>query len=307
MLTLYGRHVGKTVARPKELAGRLERLLTFWGNKTLADINGSSCRLYVEHRGTSAAARRELEDLRAAVYLHRKEGLCSEVVEVAVPPKPPPRERWLSRSEAAKLLWAAWSYREQQNFRGTDRRTRRHIARFILVALYTGTRASAICGASFRQQPGHGWVDLDTGVFHRRASGAKRTKKRQPAIPLPDELLAHMRRWRARGQEYVIEWNGGPVDRIYRAFTRVAKDAGLGPDVTPHVLRHTAVTWSMQAGTDPWEAAGYYGLTLETLREHYGHHHPAHMNSARTAFRRLRRSPTKKPAKKTPEGGVNGG
>ena len=34
---------------------------------------------------TAAAARRELEDLRAAINHHRREGLCSEIVSVVLP------------------------------------------------------------------------------------------------------------------------------------------------------------------------------------------------------------------------------
>ena len=30
----------------------------------------------------------------------------------------------------------------------------------------------------------------------------------------------------------------------------------------------------MQNGTDPWQAAGYLGMSLETLLKTYGHHHP---------------------------------
>jgi hypothetical protein len=39
-------------------------------------------------------ARRELEDLRAAIRYHHKEGLCAALVAVALPPKPRARERW---------------------------------------------------------------------------------------------------------------------------------------------------------------------------------------------------------------------
>ena len=47
---------------------------------------------------------------------------------------------------------------------------------------------------------------------------------------------------------------------------RVVKaDAGLGPDVTPHVLRYTAATWLMQSGTNSWEAAGFLGMSVEML------------------------------------------
>jgi integrase len=56
--------------------------------------------------------------------------------------------------------------------------------------------------------------------------------------------------------------------------------------MTPHVLRHTAATWPMQAGTDP--SAGFLGMTVETLMEHYGHHHPDYLSGARGAFSRHR-------------------
>ena len=36
----------------------------------------------------------------------------------------------------------------------------------------------------------------------------------------------------------------------------------------------------MQNGTDPWQAAGYLGMSLKTLLETYGHHHPDHLKDA---------------------------
>jgi site-specific recombinase XerD len=67
------------------------------------------------------------------------------------------------------------------------------------------------------------------------------------------------------------------------------KNAGLGPDVTPHVLRHAAATWLMQTGTDPRQAAGFLGMTVETLMGRYGHHHhPDYLSGARGAFSRHR-------------------
>jgi integrase len=288
VLALYGRDVAPNHARPDETGQRIKALLSFFGDKLLSDLNGSVCRAYVEHRDTTGASRRELEDLRAAINHHRREGLCNAIVEVVIPKAAPARDRWLTREEAARLLRAAWRYREVQKGRETDRRSRQHVAKFILVALYTGTRASAVCGAALGPTVGRGWIDLDRGVFYRRAAGKRETKKRQPPVPLPPGLLAHLRRWRRRGQRFAIEWNREPVQGIKKAFARVVKDAGLGRDVTPHVLRHTAATWLMQAGTEPWEAAGFLGMSVETLMRVYGHHHPAYLSGARDAFSRHR-------------------
>jgi hypothetical protein len=40
----------------------------------------------------------------------------------------------------------------------------------------------------------------------------------------------------------------------------------------------------MQKGTDPWQAAGSLGITLEQLQENYGHHHPDFQEEAAEAF-----------------------
>jgi hypothetical protein len=62
------------------------------------------------------------EDLRAAINHHRREGLCSEIVSVVLPPRTDARERWLTRSEAARLLWAAWRARQVMRDKATMRR-----------------------------------------------------------------------------------------------------------------------------------------------------------------------------------------
>jgi integrase len=294
VLALYGKVKAGSQSRPKETAGRISRLLEFFGDKMLGDVNGDLCRAYVAQRSTDAAARRELEDLRAAINHHRREGLCSHTISIVLPEERPPRERWLTRTEAAALVRAAWHYREVQKGVETDRRSRRHVAKFVLVGLYTGTRAGAVCGAALQPTVGHGWIDVDHGVFYRRAPRQRETNKRQPPVPLPPQLLAHLRRWKKSGQRFVVEWNGKSVKAIEKAFANAVADAALGPDVTPHVLRHTAPTWLMQSGTSPWEAAGFLGMSLEMLLERYGHHHPDHLSGARKAFAKHREAVAEK-------------
>lgn len=260
-------------ARPNEVAGRAKALLAYWGDKTLDEVNGPNCRDFAQKQ---ANARRKLEDLRAAISHFIAEGMCREIVKVVLPPKGEPRDRWLTRSEAARLIWSAWRYREVQKGKPTGRRSRQHVARFILVALYTGTRAGAVCGAALQPTEGSGWVDLERGVFYRRPKGVAETKKRRPPVRLPSRLLAHMRRWKERRIciSHVVEWNGQPVKDVDKAFRNTVKAAGLGADVTPHVLKHTSITWSMQRGTSKEDAASFYGTTVETIERHYWHHHP---------------------------------
>src|SRR5215467_7730860 len=156
--------------------------------------HGDRCRAFVATRSTPTAAREDLVVLRAAINHHRQEGHCHAIVQVVLPDKAVGRERWCTRSEIAKLLWRAWRFRETQEGVPTERRSRRHVARFILVAVYTGTRAGAVCAAALEQTEGKGWIDLDRGIFYRRPAGERETKKRKPPVPLPRRLLAHLRR-----------------------------------------------------------------------------------------------------------------
>ena len=124
VVALYARHIADRHARPHETSARLDRLLNFFGDKMLGDVNGELCRAYVRERGRQFAARRELEELRAAINYHHSEGLCQAIVAVVLPPKSEPRGRWLSRGEAARLIWSAWRYREIQKGHPTGRRAR---------------------------------------------------------------------------------------------------------------------------------------------------------------------------------------
>jgi integrase len=289
VLSIYLADAARRIADTDKLAWRMDALARFFGTMTLADINGPLCRSYAAQRGSAANARRELEDLRAAINHHRREGLCDRVVEVVLPPKAPARERWLTRSEAARLMWAAWRYREPYRGSDTAKKPRQHIARFILAALYTGSRSAAVTGAALRPTEGRGYVDLAEGVFYRKAIGRTETNKRQPTVRLPDRLLAHMRRWHANGisTHSVIEYEGRAVASIKKAFRHVAKDAGL-EGVSPHTLRHTAVTWAMQNGADPYHVGGFFGLSPQMISRVYGHHHPDHQRGVAEALTRKR-------------------
>jgi integrase len=118
----------------------------------------------------------------------------------------------------------------------------------------------------------------------RVASGeAQDAKKRAPVVRLGKRILSHLRRWKrldAGTVSYLCHYEGRPVRKLRRSWAAAVKRAGLGPEVTPHVLRHTRATWLMQAGVDPWEAAGHLGMTVETLERTYGHHHPSFQERA---------------------------
>ena len=56
--------------------------------------------------------------------------------------------------------------------------------------------------------------------------------------------------------------------------------AGLDPDVTAHVLRHTCATWLLQACVSVYDVAGVLGCSEEVIRRTYGHHAQDHLRQA---------------------------
>ena len=283
-----------------EIEARIDRLNNFWGGKMLSQVNSRSCTAYARHRGHRGGARRDLETFRAAINHHAKEGFHRGVVRVSLPPKGEARDRWLTRNEAAALIWHCWRYREKQTVHAgvskgrpmhTERRPLRHVARFILIGLYTGTRAGAIASASPYAEPGRSYVDLERGIFYRKPIGKRATKKRQTPAPIPPRLIAHLRRWKERKlmATCFVEFNGKPVASVRKGFKSAVRLAGLTGKVMPHTLRHTAATWLMQRGVPIWEAAGFLGMSPEVLQDTYGHHHPDYLQSAAAAIGRKSR------------------
>ena len=277
VLAIYAEQHAPHTAAPEQIAYAIQALVPFLGGLPVESLNGPVCRRYHEARAVSAGTvRRELATLQAAINHCVREGHLTAGRQLTLPAKPPPRDRWLTRKEVADLIRTA----------RRDPKTR-HVARFILIAVYTGTRSSAIQGLRFMPHTGGGYVDTETGIMYRRAAGKAETKKRTPTVPVPPRLLAHLRRWERMGSAWAVEFRGAGVANIKVAWGTVLKRSGID-HCTKHDLRHTAATWLMSVGTDLWAAAGFLGMDVETLKDTYGHHHPDHMRDAVEAFDRMR-------------------
>ncbi|MCA1498089.1 tyrosine-type recombinase/integrase [Bradyrhizobium sp. NBAIM14] len=286
--------------RKKELIAVCQNMGNWFGHRIVGDLNGELQERYAAERtrhvikmvegvrtnvdtGEHApvAAYRDLKFLAAAInryFKHKVGGVVTQFSPV-LPDAPESRVRWLTRSEAAKLLWAAWRGRKETKLPGSKgRHTSRHIARYILVGLYTGSRNGDICGAATIPTIGRGYVDLEKGIFRRKPDDKKETSKRQPTVPIPPRLLAHMRRWQRLGisQRAVIEFNGKPVVTIREGWESVVERAGLATEdkqqkVLRHTLRHTAITWYLDQGVDIEKVSLYCGVSVATIRKTYRH------------------------------------
>ncbi|MAS42240.1 MAG: integrase [Rhodobacteraceae bacterium] len=282
VLARYGADRGPKAVGKVTMANNITRLAGFWGDLTCDLVKGSTCTAYERHRAKprtnaagqtftagTATVRRELGVLQAALRYAHAEGMLVHPIQVTLTESGLPRDRWLTRSEAARILRAAAP----------------HARRFILLSLYTGRRMSAVLELTWAR------VDLERGVARFREDGQRETKKRRGECRLPRQLANHLRRWKALarpGETHVVAFRGRPVASIKTAVRRACERAEITEDVTQHALKHTAITWAMMAGLDVEDAAEYFDTSPATIRNHYWHHSPNHQARGVAAMERRR-------------------
>jgi len=155
---------------------------------------------------------------------------------------------------------------------------------FVAFALNTAMRHREILRTRFEQ------VDLDKRRLQiPRAKGGPREQ------PITAEL-AHMLRWEMemRGTEGWIFPSPRPGasltgcrDRMEQPFRNAVTRAGLDPRiVTPHVLRHTAITKLVQAGVDLPTIQQISGHKTLAMVLRYTHVHGTHVDKAIAALGR---------------------
>jgi len=266
VLALYARDHAPHVAQPRNIGYSITYLSRWWGTKHVSTITVAACRQYVSDATSVSTARKDLEILRAACRFYSRTMGVPLSPAIVLPPKEVPRDRWLTRSEAARLLKAARPFP--------------HLARFILLGLHTGSRPKNIFGLTWAQ------IDMEAGVMRRRAYREReQSRKRAPPVRLGRRILSHLRRWRKLEPQatHVVHWNGKPIAQFSNTWPIMLKRAGLEDDVTPHTLRHSRATWLLQKGVDVWQVAGHLGMTVATLTKTYGHHDPAWQRDAAEA------------------------
>jgi integrase len=175
--------------------------------------------------------------------------------------RPKARERWMSKDEAARLLAACQAP---------------HLRLFVLLGLMTGARTAAILELE--------WPQVS---FERRLVdfGEGHGNKRRALPPINDELRVALQAARQTAPEarFVIEHHGKPLRAVKKGFAAACARAGI-EGVTPHILRHTAATWMVEAGISDEEVGRMIGDTAEMVHRVYGHHSPNYLRRASAAL-----------------------
>lgn len=256
-----------------------KHLKAFFGS-TLADaLTYQKQEAYVAHRRRCVkdeTIRRELSVLSAALKKAVKHQRLAGAPPMLTLKKSPPRDRWMTRSEVARLLWHLRK----------DKQHTRHLLLFTRLALYTGARTGAILDLTWDR------VDFARRVIRFPIPGEDHGNKARVVTPMDGSLeralkAAKLQNGRRKGGpvDYVVQYKGKRCDRIVRGFTRNAREIGL-EDVTPHILRHTFATWAAMNGASIFLLGKALGHSSSTMTDKYAKHQPEALRSVLKAARR---------------------
>ncbi|MEE9159963.1 MAG: site-specific integrase [Gammaproteobacteria bacterium] len=206
----------------------------------------------------------ELGYLRSALIKAARTKWIDKAPFIQMPPKSLPRDRWLERDEAGRLI---------------DGARMAHVRLFIIIALHTAARTAAILDLEWDR------VDLERGRIDFNPKLRPITKKKRAIVPINKTLLAALAASKPGAlTQFVIEYNGDRVLSVKKGFGNAVQRAGLA-GVSPHTLRHTAATWMAQGGTRMRDIAAFLGHDDErTTAKVYAHHHPDYLKGAANAL-----------------------
>lgn len=245
-------------AEKRKMGFMAKNLLPFFGPLRPDQLSREKAKSYSQFRSEQKASNntiiRELGSLRAAVRRFDK----SYPQSWFMPAKPPPKDRKLSRLEFIAILDACHSD---------------HIRLFLILALATGARTTAILELQWSQVDFvREMVNLGEGTANKRRSQVPLNQTALKALVLASENSS---------SDYVIEYNAQPLLSIRKGFDNARDKAGLGKDVTPHVIRHTAAVWMAEAGISMDEIAQYLGhSSTEITYRVYARYSPDYLRKA---------------------------
>lgn len=206
---------------------------------------------------------KECVTLRAALRWAVKERWIAAAPAIDAPAKPAPKERFLTRDEAKRLIEACATP---------------HVRLFTLIALHTAARRGAILELTWDR------VDFESRLIAFRLPGRAETKKRRATVPMNKTLLAELQAAAlARTTDRVIEFRGRPVASIRRGFEEAVRRAGI-PYCTRHDLRRTAASWMVMAGVPLRQVADVMGDTEEMVERVYARFSPDYLRDAVAAL-----------------------
>jgi integrase len=250
--------------RIKEVGRTLRRI---WGHLAPEEITREEVKRFTKIRRAAGCSdgtiRNDLAYIRAALGVAKRRGHTEATPEIALPPVPRPRERYLERTEVDGLIRGCAEF---------------HVRLFVLLAITTAGRPKHILALTWDR------VDLERRVI-ALDDLQQRTRKGRARVPINDTAMEALVLAREAAQtDWVIEVDGHPIKSIKRGVKAAAKRAGM-PWVSQYMLRHTAAVWMAQAGVPIPEIGQYLGHSnVSTTYKTYARYSPEYLRKAATAL-----------------------
>lgn len=239
-----------------------------FGSRDGDSLTVEDCRSYTAARRkigrSDGAIHTELGHLRTVLKWAERRRLIERAPDIERPKKPPAKQRYLTRDEADRIIAAA---------------PLPHVRLAMKLMLGTAARISALLELTWDR------VDFKRGMIHLTDPDDKTARKARATIPMNDTVMAALTAaQRESMSNYVIEWGGKPVKSIKKAIATAAEKAGLD-EVSPHVFRHTAAVWMVEAGIPLTEVAQFLGHSTPTITyKVYARYSPDHLRIAARAL-----------------------
>lgn len=291
----YIEHRGKVITHPQDLRHNLDPVIEYLGTMQPSDITDTTAQQFAQWRlqqkprtrgGTTVSPSTVIKNLammRAAVAWAVRNKLITSAGEFEMPiSKGAPKDRWLSRDEAERLL--------HKGCIGAP-----HIALAVRLAIGSAQRRAAILGLPWAnvqlpEQMALEWYnDVERGIEYERLTkpilidfGAGVGNKRRARLALPDNpglYRALVEAKKVAKTAHVIEYEGKTVRDIKTGLIRAFERAELEPSGF-HIFRHTALTWCVLAGMSYERIGKMFAVSAEMVEKVYGHHDPRFIKEA---------------------------
>jgi integrase len=201
----------------------------------------------------------ELGHLRMVLKWAENNNIIARAPHIERPAKPDPKDYYITKDEAKRLL---------------DSANVPHIATAIMLLIATGARNTAALELTWDR------VDFERGMVNLRNPFDRSRRKGRATVPMNDKLRESLlEAKKAALSPFVIEWAGAQVKSIKKGLKAAAISAGM-PDVSPHVLRHSAAVWLVEDGHSMSEVAQFLGHSNTRMTEKvYARYSPDHLRS----------------------------
>jgi len=209
--------------------------------------------------------RREFNVLRATMRRVWKDGFLVRPPEIEPPRDSAPRDRYLTKAEARRLL---------------DACDTPHVRTFMAIAMYTGARKGSILALTWDR------VHWETGMIDFQEPNVALTGKRRSVVPMTRALRTELEKaLRLENGDHVVHWGGKAIPTGLRwSFAKACERAGLTWKPTPHHLKHSVASWFAMDRVPIDQAADWLATDPATLRRVYRKFDPSYLRSIADDF-----------------------